>query len=81
MDVDILFFASYRDLTGTPGLRLTLPPGATVEELVRTVRERGEAFLHLPARPAVAVNHTVVPHGHVLTDGDEVAFLPPVAGG
>ena len=35
----------------------------------------------LDGETAVAVNHTVVPHGHPLHAGDEVALLPPVAGG
>lgn len=81
MDLDVLFFASYRDLTGTGSLQLQVEPGTTVGELVASVRARGEGFAALPERPAVAVNHAVVPHDHALAAGDEVAFLPPVAGG
>lgn len=81
MDLDVLFFASYRDLVGTSSLTVALPAGATVGELVRIVRDRGEGFARIPHHPAVAVNRTVVPHRHVLEAGDEVAFLPPVAGG
>lgn len=81
MDLDVLFFASYRELVGTPSLTVTLAPGATVADLVRAVRDRGEGFARLPAHPAVAVNRAVVPHAHPLGTGDEVAFLPPVAGG
>jgi len=81
MDLDVLFFASYRDLVGTSSLTVALPAGATVGELVRIVRDRGEGFARIPHHPAVAVNRTVVPHQHVLEAGDEVAFLPPVAGG
>lgn len=81
MDLDVLFFASYRELVGTSALRLTLPRDATVSDLVQAVRARGEGFARLPDRPAVAVNRRVVPHAHALGAGDEVAFLPPVAGG
>jgi molybdopterin converting factor subunit 1 len=81
MDLDVLFFASYRDLTGTGSLRVQMEPGATVGELLEAVRGRGDGFAALPERPAVAVNHQVVPHGHTLFPGDEVALLPPVAGG
>ena len=81
MELDVLFFASYRDLVGTPKVRMTLAPGATVSDLVDRIRARGETFERLPDRPAVAVNRTVVPHTHTLASGDEVAFLPPVAGG
>jgi molybdopterin converting factor subunit 1 len=81
MDLDVLFFASYRELVGTPSVRITLPVDATVSDLVEEVRARGEGFSRLPDRPAVAVNRSVVPHAHRLESGDEVAFLPPVAGG
>ncbi|MEJ2538648.1 MAG: molybdopterin converting factor subunit 1 [Gemmatimonadota bacterium] len=81
MELDVLFFASYRDLVGTPRLRLTLPAEATVGDLVSLVRARDGGFSRLPERPAVAVNQEVARPGRPLRQGDEVAFLPPVAGG
>ena len=81
MNLDVLFFAGYRELVGTASLTVALPARATVADLVRAVRDRGEGVGRLPAHPAVAVNRTVVPHAHPLAAGDEVAFLPPVAGG
>lgn len=81
MDLDVLFFASYRELVGAPSVTVSLEPGATVADLVQAVRGRGDGFARLPAHPAVAVNRSVVPHGQPLGAGDEVAFLPPVAGG
>ena len=81
MELDVLFFASYRELVGTPRLRLELPTDATVEDLVSRVRARPGGFGRLPEHPAVAVNQTVARGSHVLHSGDEVAFLPPVAGG
>lgn len=81
MEFDVLFFASYRDLVGRESVTVSLPGTATVQELVRAVRGRGGVYAELPERPAVAVNHVVVPHDEALSPGDEVAFLPPVAGG
>ena len=81
MELEVLFFASYRELVGTSRLRLELPADATVGDLVALVRSRDGGFGRLPERPAVAVNQTVVPPTRPLTSGDEVAFLPPVAGG
>lgn len=81
MELEVLFFASYRELVGTPRLRLQVPPDATVGDLVSLVRARDGGFARLPERPAVAVNQTVAPTSHPLANGDEVAFLPPVAGG
>jgi molybdopterin converting factor small subunit len=35
----------------------------------------------MPQQPLVAVNLTYASGDHVLADGDEVALIPPVAGG
>ena len=81
MSVQALFFAAYRDLLGTRGLSVELPDGATVADLVAELRGRGGAFSALPAEPAVAVNREYALHSETLRSGDEVAFIPPVAGG
>lgn len=81
MQIKTIFFASYRDLLGTSELLLELPDGATVGDAVKSIRSRGGAFDVLPSAPAVAVNQTYSPAHVVLSDGDELAFIPPVAGG
>ncbi|HEX7118575.1 MAG TPA: MoaD/ThiS family protein [Longimicrobiales bacterium] len=81
MRIRLLFFALYRDLAGTGELDVELPAGATVETLVRELRGRGAGFARLPAAPVAAVNRAYVALDTVLADGDEVALLPPVAGG
>ena len=81
MEIRTLFFASYRDLLGTRELDVDLPDGATVSDLVSTLRSRGGAFTVLPADPAVAVNQSYAGPAALLRDGDEVALIPPVAGG
>jgi molybdopterin synthase catalytic subunit len=75
------FFARYRELLGHEHLTLELPEGATAGDAVAAVRAKLERGAALPERPLVAVNHEHVLPGHVLSDGDEVAFLPPLAGG
>ena len=79
--VNTLFFAAYRDLLGTGELSVELLEGATVADLVKELRGRGAPFDVLPVEPAVAVNRTYAMHDEVLGSGDEVAFIPPVAGG
>jgi molybdopterin converting factor subunit 1 len=81
MHVQAVFFASYRDLLGTSSLSLRLDEGATVADLIGHLRGRGEPFDRLPEDPAVAVNREYAPSGTPLASGDEVAFIPPVAGG
>ncbi len=81
MQVRTLFFASYREAVGTSTLDLELPEGATVGDLVLDLRGRGAPFDRLPELPAVALNRTLVRGDAELAHGDEVAFLPPLAGG
>jgi molybdopterin synthase catalytic subunit len=81
VQVRTLFFAAYRDAVGTGSLELELPDGSTVGELVGRLRARGAPFDRLPLLPAVAVNRTLVRADVRLAAGDEIAFLPPVAGG
>jgi len=79
--VNTLFFAAYRDLVGAGSLRLEVPEGSTVADLVDALRARGEPFDRLPEEPAVAVNRSYAAHSVTLSAEDEVAFIPPVAGG
>ena len=81
MSVQALFFAAYRDLLGTSQLDVDLPAGATVADLVQELRGRGAPFDRLPREPAIAVNRAYALHSEALRPGDEVAFIPPVAGG
>ncbi len=81
LSVQALFFAAYRDLLGTSSMEVDLPEGATVGDLVRELRGRGSPWSALPREPAIAVNRAYALHSEMLRPGDEVAFIPPVAGG
>jgi len=79
--VRALFFAAYRDLAGSASLEVELSEGATVADLVAGLRSRGGSYALLPPRPAVAVNRAYASLDDELCSGDEVALIPPVAGG
>ena len=81
VEIRTLFFASYKEILGTEELQINLPNGATVADLVEELRSRGGTFTVLPAIPAVAVNMTYSSPSSTLSDGDEVALIPPIAGG
>ena len=81
MAVRTLFFAAYRDRLGISELTVELPRGSTVADLVAELRGRGAPFDVLPEEPAVAVNRTYALLDEPLGTDDEVAFIPPVAGG
>lgn len=78
VNVSVLFFASYRDLAGEAERRVEVSRPARVEDLLRRLREDGIA---VPEAASVAVNRRYAPADRELADGDEVAIVPPVAGG
>ena len=79
--VRTLFFAAYRDLAGQPSAEVELPEGARVSDLVACLRDRGGSLALLPPRPAVALNRCYASLEEELRAGDEVALIPPLAGG
>ncbi len=81
MRVRLLFFALYRDLAGRDELDIELRPGASAADAVAAARGFGGGFARIPARPVVAVNREYAGLDQTLSDGDELALLPPVAGG
>jgi uncharacterized repeat protein (TIGR03917 family) len=61
-------------------VELTLSPGATVRDALDQLRELpGGAAL--PLAPLVAINLEYARADAVLRAGDELAVIPPVAGG
>ena len=80
MTVTVLLFASYADSLGAHSMRFNLPHGATVADVVGRVRALPGAD-RLPSEPLTAVNERYARGNRVLESGDEVAIIPPVAGG
>lgn len=78
--VTVLLFASYADALGRGALTLAFDGPASVADVVARVRAMPGAQ-SVPPGPLVAVNQTYAAAEHALADGDEVAILPPVAGG
>ena len=80
MYVTIRLFAGYRERVGESSVGLELSAGATVGEMTRSLVRR---YGQLPRAQSlvVAVNQEYQDHDYVLTDGDEVALIPPVSGG
>lgn len=79
MTLTVLLFASYADAIGASEVAVELPAGATVDELLARVTAMAPGA-RLP-RALVAVNQRYAAPGQALGAGDEVAIIPPVAGG
>lgn len=78
MRLNVLLFASWSDALG-PQVEVELPDGARVADLVAALTGRAQGKL-LP-RPLVALNHRYARPDTVIRAGDELALIPPVAGG
>ncbi len=76
----VLLFASYADALGGPSVDVELIDGATVADVVLAVRALAPERALLPA-PMVAVNHAYAAPSDRVYAGDEIAIIPPVAGG
>ncbi|HET7056518.1 MAG TPA: MoaD/ThiS family protein [Thermomicrobiales bacterium] len=79
MTVTVLLFASYAESLGKSSVTLDLPEGAKVADAV--ARIQASAAGALPPRPLVAINQSYAALSDRLTAGDELAIIPPVAGG
>jgi molybdopterin converting factor small subunit len=79
--VRVRFFAHYAELVGRVEAAVSLSLPATVGDVVRRVREDFPQASALPERPLAAVNRRHAKLDARVADGDEVALLPPLAGG
>lgn len=79
--VSVLLFASYAEAFGAPVVDVTLPAGATVASLLTRVREIAPVGAKLLPAPMVAINQAYALATDRIVQGDEVAIIPPVAGG
>lgn len=80
--ITVLFFAQVRELVGIERLELNTHH-SDVGSLRQSLSERGDrwALALEDGKLLAAVNQSFVSMDHQLSDGDEVAFFPPVTGG
>ena len=76
----MLYFASYREVTGLAEEEVQLPGGSTVEALTKTLRSLHEPLREV-RRMLIAVNGEFAEPGTEIKEEDVVALFPPVSGG
>ncbi len=81
MTIRVLAFARLRELLGAPESPLELPPGACVADAWEALARRCDGLESERGSMRAARNGRMVAFDAPLTDGDELAFLPPVGGG
>jgi len=79
--VSVRFFARYAELAGCTWSAVNVDTPATVAEVIARVREVFPGTQALPPRPLAALNQRQVTLDTRVSDGDEVALLPPLSGG
>ncbi len=78
--IRVLLFASYADQLGTEAVEVTVPAPARVGAVIDRVRALPGGGA-LPAHPLCALNLAHVGLEAPIAPGDELALLPPLAGG
>jgi molybdopterin converting factor subunit 1 len=81
MKVRLLFFAVLRDIAGTDVRELSVAEGTTARDVWQGLRDAYAQLADYTQPPMIAVNESYAAPETVLREGDELAFIPPVAGG
>ena len=87
LTIDVVYLARLREAFGKSHERLPLErrnSASTVADVLAALAARGGAYATelAPGRAVrVAVNHAIVSREARISQGDEVALLPPVTGG
>jgi len=81
LKIKLLFFAVLRDIAGRGEDVIELPDGARAGDVWQRLRDEHYTLRDYVQPPMIAVNESYVSADEPLHDGDELAFIPPVAGG
>ncbi len=81
MRVTVRVFARLRDITGTSELARDLAPGATIGDLWRQLAGEFPDLTAYERSISSAINADYARMDQVISEGDGIAFLPPVSGG
>jgi molybdopterin converting factor subunit 1 len=80
MTVRVLLFASYADALGASAVNVDVPSGARVSDVLARIKALAVGK-RVPDKPLVAVNQRYAQADQQILESDEVAIIPPVAGG
>jgi len=84
MTITILYFARFKEALGCDKEQFELAPDTnTVSDVIDQLVTRGPQWQSVlrDEKVLIAVNQSVASASNTITDGDELAFFPPVTGG
>ncbi len=81
--VKVKFFAVLKALVGKEEISIEMKEGSTLQQLIEQLKEDLPPLVDIMQKGGIliSVNQEVLGKEAVIKDGDEVAFLPPFAGG
>src|SRR5260221_7879791 len=81
VSVRVLFFGMLRDIVGRAEDRIEVVEGARLESVFERYAQQFPRLGALKSSIVLASNHQFCEPSAAVSDGDEIAFLPPVSGG
>ncbi len=81
MKIRLRYFAALREALGQTEEALDLPAAATIAQVRATLATRYPAIAPILVRCVAARNRAFAAEDAALAEGDEVVFIPPMAGG
>ena len=81
MKVRLLYYGILRDIIGQREASIDVTDGTMAVDVWQSLRARHAALGGYVRPPLTAINDSFVPPDFILRDGDELTFVPPVAGG
>jgi len=81
MTVNVQFYAQLRDLAGVSNLNVDVDYGATIADLLAKIYALQPVLRAHDQSILVAAGVDFVARNHVLSEGEEIAIMPPVQGG
>ncbi|MCG8429495.1 MAG: molybdopterin converting factor subunit 1 [Chromatiales bacterium] len=82
--INVLYFARLREQLDTESEQLDIAAGSTLADVLTMLRSRGGVWADTFAEDQLimmAVNQEMTEIDAAVSEGDEVAFFPPVTGG
>lgn len=84
MTIRVRFFAALRERLGTESVDIPASTSVDMKELLDLIRRQlGEGAIEILSAPNVRVarNQEFITDQCLVSDGDEIAFMPPITGG
>ncbi len=81
MTIRVQFWSYFKDLSGCAETTEQLPPGATIDQLLKNLYARFPKLSAMQNSTLIAVGLEYQGRSYLLNEGDEVSLFPPVQGG